>query len=161
MQEPPIQHSDDKAGRGVRRYRQDRRRPAWAAPPVPAPEAEGGQAAPPADLFGCSDAETQRVVLRLGPRATRILMEEFGVRDWQLVIDADPSRRLFATSVRGCEGVGRFVLGLVSDIEVVRGDGLRQWLVGQLREGLRRLLATPAASPGQQAEGAGHRERTR
>lgn len=92
------------------------------------------------DLFGFSAAETHRVVLRLGPLATRILMEEYGVRETQLVIDDDPSRRLFATSVCSLEGVGRFVLGLISDIEVVKGRDLQLWLHRQLRDAQRRLF---------------------
>lgn len=93
------------------------------------------------DLFGFSAAEVHHVVLRLGSLSARILMEEYGVPDSQLVIDTDPARRLFATSVCSLEGVGRFVLGLISDIEVVKGRGLQLWLHRQLRDAQRRLFS--------------------
>jgi len=85
------------------------------------------------DLFGFSGEETHHIVLRLGSLATRILMEEYGVQDTQLVIDTDGSHRLFATSVCSNDGVGRFVLGLISDIDIVKGHNLQQWLHRQLQ----------------------------
>jgi len=92
------------------------------------------------DLFGFSAAVTHHVVLRLGPLSARILMEEYGVRDSQLVIE-DEGHRLFATSVCSLEGAGRFVLGLISDVEVVKGRDLQLWLHRQLRDAQRRLLS--------------------
>lgn len=90
------------------------------------------------DLFGFSGEEVHHIVLRLGSLATRILMEEYGVQDSQLVIDADNTHRLFATSVCSYDGVGRFVLGLISDIDIVKGQELQQWLHRQLQVALQK-----------------------
>ena len=76
------------------------------------------------DLFGFSGETTHRIVLRLGTLATRILIEDYGVASHQLVIDNDGQHRLFATSVCSYQGIARFVLGLLNDVEVVRGSGL-------------------------------------
>lgn len=85
------------------------------------------------DLFGFSGEEVHRVVLRLGQLSAQILMEEYGVKDSQLVMDSDERHRIFATSVCSLDGIGRFVLGLISDIDVVRGHELQLWLRRQLR----------------------------
>lgn len=90
------------------------------------------------DLFGFSAETTHRVVLRLGRLATRILIEEYGISPTQLVIDGDDGHMLYALRVCSYQGVGRFVLGLINDVQVVQGDGLRNYL-------RRQLAAAPAA----------------
>lgn len=80
------------------------------------------------DIFGFSGETTHRVVLRLGTLATRILIEDYGVQPHQLVVDSDGQHRLFPTSVCSYEGVARFVLGLLSDVQVVRGNGLIDYI---------------------------------
>lgn len=70
------------------------------------------------DLFGFSGRETSRVVLRLTGRAARILCEERPAAAACLVRDGGDG---FTLDTRVCDfcGVGRFVLGLHSEVEIV------------------------------------------
>lgn len=70
------------------------------------------------DLFGFSGRETSRVVLRLTGRAARILCEERPAATACLVRDGGDG---FTLDTRVCDfcGVGRFVLGLHSEVEIV------------------------------------------
>lgn len=79
------------------------------------------------DLFGFSGEKTSRVKLRMGTLATRMLMEEYGVKDTQLVID-DEYHNIFATSVCNYQGIGRFVMGLINDIEIIDSPGFVDYL---------------------------------
>lgn len=69
------------------------------------------------DLFGFSGRETSRVVLRLTGRAARILCEERPAAAACLVRDGGD----FMLDTRVCDfcGIGRFVLGLHSEVEIV------------------------------------------
>ena len=70
------------------------------------------------DLFGFSGKETRRVVLRLTGRAARILREERPAAAACLVRDGGDG---FTLDTRVCDfcGIGRFVLGLHSEVEIV------------------------------------------
>lgn len=70
------------------------------------------------DLFGFSGRETSRVVLRLTGRAARILCEERPAAAACLVRDGGDG---FTLDTRVCDfcGIGRFVLGLHSEVEIV------------------------------------------
>ena len=70
----------------------------------------------------------------MGTLATRVLMEEYGVKDTQMVIDGE-YHLIFATSVCSYQGVGRFVMGLINDIDVIDSQGF----VDYLRENLNTL----------------------
>lgn len=70
------------------------------------------------DLFGFGGEKTMPVVLRLGPLATNILLEEHPDAQRQLTAQPDGTQR-FETDVCNYRGVARFVLGLFDDIEVV------------------------------------------
>ena len=91
------------------------------------------------DIFGFSGETTHRVTLRLGLLASRILMEEFGVKDVQMAIDSDGIHRLFTVNVCSYQGLERFVLGLMSDIEIVRGAEFKDHLRRVLRTAIDRL----------------------
>lgn len=70
------------------------------------------------DLFGFSGKETRRVVLRLTGRAARILREERPVAAACLA-PADGGDFMLDTRVCDFCGIGRFVLGLHSEVEIV------------------------------------------
>lgn len=91
------------------------------------------------DLFGFSGETTHRITLRLGPLASRILMEDFGVKDVQMAIDDDGLHRLYSLNVCSYQGVGRFVLGLISDIEVLRGTEFKNYLRKTLNEAIKKI----------------------
>lgn len=91
------------------------------------------------DLFGFSGESVHRVTLRLGPLAARILCEEYGVQETQFAIDTDGIHRLFSIGVCQYKGLERFVMGLLNDIEVVRGAEFLTHLRHAMRLGAKQL----------------------
>jgi len=83
------------------------------------------------DLFGFSGETLYRVKLRLGILSSRILCEEYGVRMEDLVID-DDTHWIFATKVCSFQGIGRFVMGLWNDIDILEGEAFKTDLVSKL-----------------------------
>lgn len=86
------------------------------------------------DPFGFSGEQRHRVALRLSLLASQILCEEFGVSEAQLLIDPDNQHRLFYTYVCSDIGIGRFVMGLLGEVEVVSGPSLKQYIQEQIKQ---------------------------
>ena len=84
------------------------------------------------DMFGFSGETTYRIKLRLGYLSAHLLMEEYGVPDYQLVI-LDDTHWLFSTRVCSFQGIGRFVMGLAGDIEILEGAEFKQYIRGVLQ----------------------------
>ena len=81
------------------------------------------------DLFRINSFEQIPVKLKLGIRAASLLVEEYPLGEKYISpIPDDPSHFILDTWVCGYEGVGRFVLGLLDDIEIIEGDGLKAFL---------------------------------
>jgi predicted DNA-binding transcriptional regulator YafY len=74
------------------------------------------------DVFGIHSEEKYPVKLKLSLRAKHLLIEEYP--------ESEPyiKGRIFKTNVNGFEGVGRFVLGLYEDIEVLESEELKEFL---------------------------------
>lgn len=70
------------------------------------------------DLFHFSGEERHMVTLILGRLATSLLLEEFPASESHLISERDGRHRL-ETEVCSYKGIGRFVMGLADDIEVV------------------------------------------
>ena len=79
------------------------------------------------DNFRCAKEETYRVKLILSVRAHNLLVEEFPQSSKDLTKMED-GRWLLDTLVQGLEGVGRFVIGLSMDIEIVESEELKVYL---------------------------------
>lgn len=79
------------------------------------------------DVFGFSGEKQYRVKLRMGRLSMRVLMEEYGVEEHQFVI-MDDSHWLFSTLVCSYQGVGRFVMGLIQDIDIVDSPNFKEYL---------------------------------
>lgn len=81
------------------------------------------------DLFRINSFEQIPVKLKLGLRAASLLVEEYPLGEKYLSpLPYDPSHFILDTWVCGYEGIGRFVLGLLDDIEILEGEGLKQFL---------------------------------
>ena len=81
------------------------------------------------DLFRINSFEQIPIKLKLGLRASSLLVEEYPLAEKYLSPAPDsPSFPILETYVCGYEGVGRFVLGLLDDIEILEGDGLKDFL---------------------------------
>lgn len=79
------------------------------------------------DLFLFSGEERHHVTLRLGQLAHNLILEEYPQSSRSLTPD-DDSHWIFETDVVSYMGIGRFILGLAEDIEVIGDDGLRDYL---------------------------------
>ena len=84
------------------------------------------------DMFGFSAETTFRIKLKLGYLSAHLLMEEYGVSEYQLVV-LDDSHWLFSTRVCSFQGIGRFVMGLAGDIEVLESAEFRQYILRNLQ----------------------------
>ncbi|GAB2784767.1 putative DNA-binding transcriptional regulator YafY [Hymenobacter luteus] len=92
------------------------------------------------DVFGLSGPAVELVELHLTARAYRLLVEEHpGARAFVLptvVNDAPDLRYVFRGEVRSYLGIGRFVLGLPTEVRVVQPATFREFLrekAGQAR----------------------------
>ena len=79
------------------------------------------------DLFHFSGEEKMPVQLLLGPLASSLLIEECPNAELQMTLQPD-GRHLLTTEVCSYKGVGRFVLGLFDDIEVVDSPEFEKYL---------------------------------
>ena len=84
------------------------------------------------DLFGFSGEERIPVRLRLGQLAFNILLEEHPDSE-PCITREDDTYWLLDTDVVSLLGIGRFVMGLYSDIEVLGGDELKKYIEDQKR----------------------------
>lgn len=82
------------------------------------------------DVFHISSGQRLPVTLRLGMTAANLLVEEFPLAEKYLEKE-DESHWIFKTEVCRYEGVGRFVLGLYEDIEIIESAEFRQYIIGK------------------------------
>ena len=81
------------------------------------------------DLFRINSFQQIPVKLKLGLRAASLLVEEYPLGEkYLLPVTGDPLHFILDTWVCGYEGIGRFVLGLLDDIEILEGEGLKEFL---------------------------------
>ena len=79
------------------------------------------------DLFHFSGEQRYPVKLLLGHLASSLLLEECPAAEEQMELQ-DDGRHLLTTDVCSFKGVGRFVLGLFDDIEVVDSPDFQRYL---------------------------------
>ena len=85
------------------------------------------------DIFMFSSEDQQNVKLRMGRLSTNILREEYPQSE-RYIEQEDDSHWLCELPVCSFLGVGRFVLGLKADIEVLENDAFRQYLREKVKE---------------------------
>ncbi len=85
------------------------------------------------DVFRMNSDTTIPVQLRMGMRAANLLMEEYplAARD---VTKIDDNNWLFKTEVCSLDGIGRFVMGLLDDIDIVDSHQLQCHIAKQLNQ---------------------------
>lgn len=85
------------------------------------------------DLFRINSFEQIPIKLKLGLRAASLLVEEYPLGEKYLSpVPDDSSHFILDTWVCGYEGIGRFVLGLLDDIEIIEGEGLKNFLKNRM-----------------------------
>lgn len=86
------------------------------------------------DVFRMSGFEQIPVHLRLGSQAAHILIEEYPLAEREMSRFSD-TQWDFKTAVCAFEGVGRFVMGLLDDIEVMGPQSFKDYLRTRKRVG--------------------------
>lgn len=81
----------------------------------------------PMDVFRISAAEQVWVKLELSIRACELLKEEYPLAE-NYISELGAGRFLFCAPVSGFEGVGRFVMGLASEIRIVEPPELKEFI---------------------------------
>jgi predicted DNA-binding transcriptional regulator YafY len=84
------------------------------------------------DIFRISSFERFPVKLRLGLRSASLLTEEYPLAEQYLTKISD-NEYLLETEVCSYEGVGRFVMGLLSDIEIVDSPELKEFIANKIK----------------------------
>ena len=91
------------------------------------------------DIFRMHSNEKMRIILKMGLRSSSLLVEEFPLASKQLQKISD-NEWLLDTEVCSYEGVGRFVLGLLEDIEIIESPEFLQYISNQA-EKIKKKLA--------------------
>lgn len=86
------------------------------------------------DVFMFSGNEKLPVKLRLGQLAYNLLLEEFPRSQSFLTPEADGSHWIFKTDVVSYLGIGRFVLGLFHDIEILNDSRFKDYIALRIQE---------------------------
>jgi len=79
------------------------------------------------DIFRISSFEQFPVKLKMNLCATNLLLEEYPLSEKYLK-NTDHNEWVLETMVCGFEGVGRFIMGLLPDIEIVESEKLKQFI---------------------------------
>lgn len=91
-----------------------------------------GRVPSPMDLFGLTGENWHYVTLKLSNTAHHLLLEEFPLS--QAFIRRKGKAVLFEGPVRNWKGVGRFVLGLPGEVEVVGPPAFKDYLQGKIKK---------------------------
>ena len=93
------------------------------------------------DIFGIYTKDRIRIQLKLNVRAANLLKEEYPGSEKFLTV-LDENHWLLDTHVCAREGVGRFVMGLMNDIEVIKPKNLVTFLKREVKKANLKLKAT-------------------
>ena len=91
------------------------------------------------DIFMFSGEERHRVSLRLGLLSRNLMIEEYPLSEPCVKPDKDKGHWIMELDVASFLGIGRFVMGLYEDIEVLGDDDFREYItkkVGRMSEAI-------------------------
>ncbi len=94
------------------------------------------------DIFGFSSEQVLKVILRLTTVSKTILMEEFGL-DENRFVQEDDIHYLIHLPVCNMKGAGRFVMGLIDEVEIVKGEELREYVNRKIQSIQKKLTYIP------------------
>ena len=89
------------------------------------------------DVFRMSGTDRYHVRLQLSLQAKNLLLEEYPLAEKNIRKNGDAY--LFDADVCALQGVGRFVLGLASDITILEGEELREYIRGFVTDHLKMI----------------------
>ena len=79
------------------------------------------------DMFGFTGEERYRIRLRMGQLSYNLMLEEYPISSGCFTPPAD-GRWLFQADLASYVGIGRFILGLYDDIEILGDVGLQAYV---------------------------------
>ena len=79
------------------------------------------------DIFLFSGETRYKVVLRMGILSRNLMLEEYPLSE-KCFMQEDSGHWIFETEVASFLGIGRFVLGLFSDIEIIGSDDFIEYV---------------------------------
>lgn len=85
------------------------------------------------DIFMFSGEERHTVNLRLGQLSRNLMVEEYPLAEPFITPCGDARHWMLTTDVVSFLGIGRFVMGLYDDIDIIGGDDFRQYIDAKLR----------------------------
>lgn len=85
------------------------------------------------DIFRMTGFEQHRVRIRLGMLARNLLLEEYPLAERDIVKE-ESDGWVLDTLVSNYRGVGRFVLGLMDDVEVLESEEFKSYLRAKIAE---------------------------
>jgi predicted DNA-binding transcriptional regulator YafY len=83
------------------------------------------------DIFRISGQKRIPVLLKLNIRAANLLKEEYPLAE-QFLKKTDENHWFLQTEVSSFEGIGRFILGLFDDIEIIENNKLKQYIKNKI-----------------------------
>ena len=87
---------------------------------------------PQMDAFRLSGETPIHVRLSMTLRARNLMVEEYPLTENDIT-EGEGGRWIYDGTVRRMEGIGRFVMGLLSQIEILEGEELRQYVLESIR----------------------------
>ncbi len=87
----------------------------------------------PVDVFRMSGKTAEECVLKLNLRSGNLLIEEYPLAG-KLLTKASKNTQIFTGQIYGYEGVGRFCMGLIDDVEIIKPDGLKSYISKKMKK---------------------------
>jgi len=87
----------------------------------------------PVDAFRISGNKSERCILKLNLRAGNLLIEEYPLAE-KSINKTDNNKYVFDGQIYGYEGVGRFCMGLIDDIEIITPKGLTEYIFTKMNK---------------------------
>ena len=84
-------------------------------------------------MIASSDSELIAVKLKLGRLSYNLLMEEYPLAE-RYISTLDKDHWLLNTQVANLQGVGRFVIGLMDDIEIIESPELKEYISTYIKQ---------------------------
>jgi predicted DNA-binding transcriptional regulator YafY len=86
------------------------------------------------DAFGISQGETFDVALKLSKRAHLLLRRHHPRTIPKINIDHQNEQYIYCDKIKGLEGVGKFVMGLLNDVQVLQPPELKAYIDEQIEK---------------------------
>ena len=92
------------------------------------------------DVFRTGGTEGTNIKLRLGVMAKNLLLEEYPLAERDLT-QTDSEHWLLDTTIYRPAGVGRFVIGLANDIEIIEGETVKEYIKNFMAKYCRAIIS--------------------